>query len=505
MSGAKKILGGVFWSTFSSVINALYGFFSVPVLLMHYGRQQYGLIGLAFSVNVYLRLMDMGFSSGNVKFFSQWLVKHEYVNAAKLFRSSLVFYGSIGILNAIILSIVSFNSQALFHLTAEQAEILHKMFYVLMISAFFGWISSLLDQFLRANEIIGWEQRLIIFSRILQIVVLILTIKLNFSINLYFMLTTFSALIIIPFSVMRIKRLGYPVSFKPTYFHDVFKKVLPYSVNIFSFSIFQFSANYLRPLILSMRSDVVSVADYRILEGFANMILLLGTSFVGVILPMATRATTLGDKSVKDKIAYDGTKYISIFLAFVVFGFIIVSRDLLIVYVGEKYTYLVIWLNIWVCTLLATHNSALSTLVLSNNNIRPIVYISASSAISSLTIAWFLIPHFKVGGVVIGYLAYCLSQLTGYYSYYFYKVMKLDIKRIILKCFLLPVLSMSICSACVFLLVGVFNIRNHFIKILVTAVIYSIIGGIAIFKVVLNRYDKDFIKRLFSKAKPLAA
>lgn len=63
MSSSKKIVSGVIWSTFVNVINALYGFVAVPILINHFGKAEYGLIGLAMSVNVYMNLMDMGFNS----------------------------------------------------------------------------------------------------------------------------------------------------------------------------------------------------------------------------------------------------------------------------------------------------------------------------------------------------------------------------------------------------------------------------------------------------------
>ena len=166
MRSSRSVVEGIFWTTTSNIINACYGFFSVPILLLYFGKQQYGLVGLAFSVNVYLKLMDMGFSATNVKFFSEWLTKREYEKVSQLFQSAFVFYGGIGLINAIVLLIVSIFAKKIFNLTDSQTIILNHLFIVLMISAFFGWISTLFDQFLRANEIIGWEQRLMIFIKI---------------------------------------------------------------------------------------------------------------------------------------------------------------------------------------------------------------------------------------------------------------------------------------------------------------------------------------------------
>ncbi len=496
MSSSKRILSGVIWSSLGNVISALYSFFSVPILLFHFGKQHYGLIGLALSVNVYLKLMDMGFSSGNVKFFSEWIVKKEYVQLNKLFQSSLAFYGTIGIVNAIILSIVSFYAKQIFSLSDSDEDILHSMFYVLMISAFFGWLSALLDQFLRANEIIGWEQRLMIFSRLLQVLALYLTIKFNFSVKLFFALTTFSSLIIIPFSIWKINSLKFKITYFPKYYPEIFKKILPYCLSLFSFGIFQFSAIYLRPIILSMRANVGAVAEYRILEGFANMVLLLGSSFTTVILPSASKAKALNDRFKMDKIAYDGTKYVSVFLSIIVFGFVLVSKDVLNLYVGKAYDYLWIWLIVWIITLLAAHTSAISSLVLSETNLRPIVIMSSFSSISSLTIAWFLTPSYRVGGVVFGYLFYNIFQMGFYYIYYYPKVMQLNSPKIFFKSFFIPSIFVA-STACLVFYVYPYFFHNHgYNRVFLSGAIYMLILLPVVFLLIMNNSDRLFVKQL---------
>ena len=107
MGSSNKVVSGVFWSTIVNVVNGIYGFISVPMLIDYFGKSEYGLIGLAMSINVYLRLMDMGFNSTNLRFFSNWLTKGNKEKARQLFQSSLAFYGSIGVINAIILFILS--------------------------------------------------------------------------------------------------------------------------------------------------------------------------------------------------------------------------------------------------------------------------------------------------------------------------------------------------------------------------------------------------------------
>jgi len=501
MSSSKKAFGGLFWNLSGNVLNVAYTLFSVPILLHHFGKEQYGLIGLAFQINVYLQLMDMGLASGNIRFFSKWIAQGKLSRVSKLFQSSLVFYGVIGIVNVFILGVCAYLSQWMWHLDNAQAVIMHRLFYVLMISAFFGWISTLFDQFLKANEILGWEQRLLIFIKIIQLIILYLTLRLDLSVTIYFMLACFASLLIFPFTILRIRRLKNKVSFVPKYYRRIFMAVLPYSLSAFGVQIFQFSATTLRPLILSFRSGINPFADYRILNGFASTIMTMSVGFVGILIPMATKAVASGNTSSRDKIAYQGTKYLTIFLSLIVFGFVLVSKDVLCMWVGDKYAYLDPWLKLWVLTMLFSHTSAISSLVFAENRLMPVMYISAFSATTSLILAWYLVPQYQVGGIIISYLFYCISQITFYYSYYYRKVLRLDIGRILFRSFFTPAVLLCICAVAAHYSVSFFVLNGRVGRILATGSAFIIFSCPIVFFVLLNADDKMFIKRLLSRRK----
>ncbi len=505
MSSSRKAFGGLFWTISANMLNAAYGLVCTPVLLKHFGKVEFGLIGLATQVNFWLVLLDFGLSSGNIKYFSQWIAKRQFDRVSKLFQSSLLFYGLIGIVNAIILCVFLFLSQSLWHLNAEQALIMHRLFYILIVSAFIGWIDSLFDQFLKANEIIGWEERLMIFVKMLQILALYLTIKLSLNVATYFLLSTLAYMFIFPITIIKIRRLTYRVSFVPKFYKPIFKHVFPYSLNVFVITIFQFSATNLRPLLLSFRAGVSPFADYRIINAFAVTIMALSTNFVGVLLPMATRAVTLGNTENRNKIAYDATKYLTIFLSVIVFGFVLISKDVLCLYVGDKYAYLDIWLKIWILTMLFSHNSAISSLVFAENKLRPVAYISAFSCITSLILAWFLIPHFQVGAIILSYLYYCISQITFYYTYYYPQILQLDVKRILARSFFTPAFGIGLCALIIYCVIPFINTDTRIWRIVTTGSMFSMVAFIVIFFVLLSSEDKKFIKKLLLRRKAVEA
>lgn len=495
MGSGKQIATGVAWTVVLNIINGIYGFISVPILIAYFGKADYGLIGLAMSVNVYLRLMDLGFNSTNVRFFSKWLVEHDYVRVNKLFKTSISFYGTIGFLNAVILLSISLFSSTLFNVTPEQDIVVKHLFYILAISAFISWFTSCFDQLIVANEQVGWVKRISVLPKILQIVVLVLTITIKLNIETYYALSTFSFFIVIPIFIKKIRQLCPFVSFRPSFDKSVFKEVIGYSLNIFSFGIFQFSVNYLRPVFLGIESTPEAITDYNILNGIIGIVIMLGGAFVGVILPSASKVVASNDFSSQNRIAYKGTKYISLTICFCCFGMISVVPELLTAYVGKDYLYLTFWLDLWLLSTLGTHNQAISSLILAGSDVKAITYSTLAAAIIGLLLCWFLIPLYDVGGTVIAYLSYCLVQILFYYIYYWPRVMKINSYRILTGSFM----PFAIIGAVISVIIRFFPIS---LSVWPTLIIK---GGLFFFAytisaiLILDKEDKHFFLGLLRK------
>lgn len=500
MGSSNKIVKGVFWTTLLNIVNGVYGFISVPILIAYFGKSDYGLIGLAMSVNIYLRLMDLGFNSTNVRFFSNWLAKKELDKVRKLFQTSLAFYGSIGLLNALILLGISCFSSQLFHIQEEQGLILKHLFYILAISAFISWLTSCFDQLIKAHEYVGWMQKITLLPKLFQIGILGITVWCHLTIEWYYALTAFSMFLVIPFAVHKIKNIAPYVSFTPFLDKRILKTILPYCLNIFSFGLFQFSINYLRPVFLGMQGNIESVADYRILNGVITVVLMLGGAFMGVILPSASKVVALGDKEAQDRIAYDGTKYITVMLCFCCFGMMSVSKEMLQLYVGSDYLYLSVWLDLWLLTTLTAHNQAISSLILSGSDIRAITYCTIVSSLIGLLACWFLIPIFDVGGTIIAYGIYGLIQVLFYYLFYWPKRMHIDSGKVFKYSF-----SPSVITGFLVMLLVRFGMKrilwtdNDWINFVMEGFAFTLIYTGTIYIFVLNDKDKNFFFNLIRK------
>lgn len=497
MSSGKKVVSGVIWTTILNIVNAIYSFIAVPILINYFGKAEYGLIGLAMSINVYLRLMDMGLGGTNVRFFARWLANGETDNVRKGFQTSLTFYGSIGLINAAILLLISCFSTSIFHVTPEQDIILKHLLYILSFSAFVGWYSSCFDQLIKGTENVAWVQRRSLIPKALMITVLFITVYGKLSIEWYYTLTVLASISILPLSIGKIHKMLPYISFVPRFNKSLFMEMLPYSLNIFSFSIFQFSFHHLRPIFLGIQGTVESVADFKILNGLVGIVTLAGGAFLNSLIPSSSKVVAAGNKKAFDQIVYQGTKYISVVVCFCCFGMMCVGPELLTLYVGESYLYLLPWLNLWLICTLSTHNQAISSLILAGTDIRAISYSSAISSTIGLVASWFLIPSYGVGGTIIAFGIYLCIQLGFYYFIYWPFHMQINSWRVFWRC-LCPYMLIGVILSTFLLHLSIST--NEWISVLSKGTIFTIFY-IVLTWLTFSHEDKNFIQGIINKKK----
>ncbi|MCL4640014.1 MAG: hypothetical protein QHC79_04035 [Pseudosphingobacterium sp.] len=478
MSTLKNIFTGSVWGIIAKVFDAIAKFVTIPMLVGFYGKQDYGLIALTFSLNAYLRLMDLGMNVGSIRFFSIWLSNNEIEKIGKVSRSSIVFYGIIGLINALIFIVMADYGVEMFNVERDQILLYQNMMYVLAISTVLNWLSNVVTQLLSAHNELGWVNKVTFLSSLFNFLTAFIAIKVGLSMNTYFFMYTLSTLIGLPLNIYRLRVYNIPLSqlLFPKWDGKAFKEILGYSMAIFLMGIFQVTANNLRPLLLGKFSSkgIEVLTEYRVMQTIVMLILAFGGVFMQVLLPSTSKVYAEKDQVKLEKIIYDGTKYISIFFSFVVFVIISSSQPLLKIYMGDAYTYLSLWLTVWLITvLISMHNAPVASLVLSTGKTKFLVYSSGISCILSLPITIILAKELNVGSAVIGYLFYVVLQLLFYYIYYIPKILNLKSLKIFFSCFGPTALIGFLSWGCVIGMNEIYVIPNALLNMLVNTILFS--------------------------------
>jgi O-antigen/teichoic acid export membrane protein len=497
----NKVISASFWGMFANVIDAFAKFITIPMLIGFFGKADYGLIALSFSLNAYLRLMELGMSTGAIRFFSIWFAKKETDKLIKVSQSSIVFYGVIGIINGFIFLFLSYHPD-FFSLKPNQVETFRWMMYVLAASAIFNWTSYVVTQLLAALGEIGWTNKTKVISSVLNFVTAYLAIKLKFSLPFYFSLYILSTLVVIPLQIYRLKKSGISIItlIYPKWNFLAFKEVLNYSIAIFAMSIFQFTANNLRPILLASFSSNGSevLTDYRILQTICMLVISFGGVFLNVLLPITTKSYAESNNENIKLLIYKGTKYISVFLSFVIFLLILNAKSILTLYVGKEYAGLSLWLIIWLLTvLLYMHSSPVASMVLSTGKTRFLVYSSALSCIVSIGVTIMLAKTYDVGAAVIGYFVYIVIQMSCYYLYYIPFILKLDSKKIFFGSFVPSAIVGALASFSVHFLKNYLSEDTSLAIMVLNSIVFVVLFALLIVTFIVKPAELKTLKKRF--------
>ncbi|MGF7075517.1 polysaccharide biosynthesis C-terminal domain-containing protein [Mucilaginibacter sp. R-33] len=480
MSTFKKIISGSMWGMLAKILDAIAKFVTIPMLIGFYGKADYGLIALAFSLNAYLRLMDLGMTTGAVRFFSIWFANDEKEKVVKVAQSSLVFYGVIGLINAIIFIITGYYSDHFFHLPPSQTTVFAWMMYILAASTIFNWMSFVVRQLLTACGELGWINATLAISSIFNFITAFVAIKLKISLPVYFLLYILSTVIVIPLNTIRLTKTNIKIGrlLTPKWDGKAFKEILGYSMGIFIMSIFTYSADSLRPIVLGIftTKGTQILTDYRIVQTIIILVNTLGGVFFQVLLPITSRSLALNEKKKIEELIYTGTKYISIFSSIMIFVLMVNSTIILHLYVGKEYEHLSLWLIIGLITqLLQMHLTPIASLVLSTGKTKFLIYSSGFSCIASLVLTAILTANYGMGAAMVGYCGYMVVQISFYYFYYVPKILDLSSVKIFFKSFLPAVIIGIVPYVLIHLMDNMIHTRSLPVLLIINTIVMIVV------------------------------
>lgn len=422
-----------FWSTLAKILNAVFGFLSVPILLGFFGKAEYGLLAIATACNGYMHLMDLGMNTGAVRFFSQWKAENDINRIYRVARTNITFYIVISIINVIGLVALARYGESLFSVTHEQFEQLKHCLYILAIFSTLSWVTTAFNQLLIADKQIAYTQQVNCFLVLLKFLLVYSVLKLNISLTFYFFnLTLILALAIIPYAYKCKKDLLIDSLLPAVYWRD-FKVILVFSISIFTLSLFQVTATQSRPIILSVVAENAAdvVADFRIIEVIPQLIILIGGTFGSIFLPKTSELISLGNHRELESFAYNWTKVTTTIMCFMCFPCMLCAKEILCAYVGNNYVSLSTWVIIWCfIVLVQMHASPCYSLIISKGRTKLLVALTAISCIVSMIINSCLCKYLSVGSAIVGYSVYVLFLMLMYYLFFYKHYLQLSRKQI---------------------------------------------------------------------------
>lgn len=427
-------ISSFFWSTSAKVLNALFGFISIPLLLGFYGKSDYGILSIATACNGYMHLLDMGMNVGAVKYFSQWKAEGKRGLLLRVAHTNITFYTLIAFVNVLLLIGIAIFGEGLFSISHSQFLQLRECLYVLALFAFFSWVTTAFNQLLVADKQLAFTMKCQCMQVVLKFVLVAFTLWLDLSLTVYFLFLTFLvAALIVPYS-WRCLRKKLIDSLHFGFYWGDFRQVLLFSLSIFALSLFQATSTQSRPIVLGIFAldGAESVADFRVIEVFPTFVISVGGIFTSIFLPRTSELVVKSSQKEINRFTYRGTILTSVIANMLCIPLVLGGYDILCAFVGSNYGYLSVWLSIWVvCVLLQVHSTPANALIMAYGKTRPLVLFSAGGCIVSIFVNALLARYYSVGSAVIGYSVYILITLFGNYVVY-YKRLGLNRRKMII-------------------------------------------------------------------------
>lgn len=498
MSRIKKVVAGLSWTFIHDLVRIIIGFVSVPLSLNYFGKETYGLIAMASSINVYLSLLDLGMSNTNVRFFSEFIANGDKDKEQRLISFTTLFYLVIGLVNSVALFICAFFVQDIFKVTPEQAYTLRNLVFILALNATFSWVSACLDQYLTAHELIDWIKKRSVILRLVSFCALLMAIWLKWGIEIYFFLSIFSITMILPLSVYKAKSVSQGLKLSPRYDKEMCRTVLPYALTVFSFSIFYFLAYNSRSLLLGNMCGPEIVAEFTIVITILSVVSMVTSGFTTVFLPMVTKMRVKNEQGSLFKATNSGTKLLNIMLSLVVFVLALDVKEVISIYVGGGYEHLAKWVVFALLTLLLMHRNVMTALVYTERKLT-IVSVMGFVAMSVAFVLYFIfIPKYGLGGVFIGWLGHEIVHTLFYYLYFIPAKLNINTTIVFVKS-VLP--TWILYSFITFLLSWLFTFfdLSAWPSCIIKGVIYVLLAFPATWFLLLDKEERSIIQGLIIK------
>lgn len=496
-SSIKEIIKGSIVGIIGKVIGAGLNFFSLPILLLMYGKPGTGLVGVALSANAFMQIMNMGVPTGAVKNFSEWIEAKNFLSLMRGMQTNQFFFTTIGFINSLILVYIGYNASKFF--SVGHPEVLTQLIYVLAATSFFNWYFMGFQHLLLAYEKIGWVNFSTSLINILNFLAVAVAYWMKASVTMYFFLYSMTNLIVVPINIIVAQKYGYlrRAYFLPILRVKEFKIIISYSMGLFGMGIIQYMANQAQPLILGTMAGKgdTAVADYRILQNVTMLVSLMSSIFLTNFLPYLSKINYRGDSEQINKFVFTSTKWLSVFIFYLCFLVAFDSDRILHMYVGKQANGLATWLTIWSLGMLFMNNQGISSLMLGIGKFRSIIIGLSIASAATIIFSVVFVKQIGVGVTAIGFLIYKVLEAIFIYGYYLPRIGKISSISLIKKSIIWPLLISAASVAVIKLPFNYLYIKNNFAYLSVISLLSFALYGYLVWIFIIGDSEKGMIKK----------
>lgn len=424
MHKKQKLLSNSITNIFAKFFNAIIQLISLPLLISVYSKEGYGLIAIAISLNTLISILQLGIPSGLPKFIAEWFAKKDYLTMQKVTSTVFSFYLFLAFVNLSLILIIRFFLVSYFKISPDQIVVLKELLIVTAIFSFISFPVNFLDKLLAGVQELAFISKLQVIRTILfSGLVLAIFLRPNvLTLVQFYVIRCTIMIILVPLKLAKWLKYGTIETFFPKLAFKESVPLLKYCLQLFWIGTLMVLAEGLKPLVLSLRTPAnaaTNMADYEIIYKLVIFLRMISASFVTALVPYISHEYFNGNKTIYKNVIQKVTKPIWAFGALVVFLLILLSRELLVIYVGTENLYLQKWLVLLLAgSLYILYTPGISAVVIASGRLLPYSIATALASLVSLSVCWYLVPISPLGGMIYSFISYFSIIFVVVHFYY---------------------------------------------------------------------------------------
>lgn len=485
----------------SYIVSIIY----TPIMLRLLGQSEYGLFNLVSSVVAYLGVLNFGFGSAYMRYYSKYKVKEDREKIAVLNGMFLIIFiaiGSIAVTSGIFLAL---NSNLVFgnQLTNHELNITKILIIILVFNLAISFPSIIFNSYITVNEKFIFQKTAQLIRLVSNPFVILPVLYMGYgSIGMVLATTILNITIEIINVVYAYRKLNMAFNFRG------FDIKLMKEMTLFSSFIFinmissQISWN-VDKFILGRLYGTVSVAVYGLAAQINSYYLSIGTAISYLFIPRIHRLVSNTASNNELTILFTKIGRIQfMILSLICSGYIFFGRIFIITWAGMNYSesYIIVILLIVPATIPLIQNIGIEIQRAKNlHSFSTWIYLVI--AILNILISIPLAQRYEGAGAALGTAIALIIGNGIIMNWYYKKRVGLDIKYFwlqilkIIPALIVPLLFGILTTS----LIDLTNLFNY----LVTGVTFGIIYMISLWKFGMNQFEKELftnpIKRLLTK------
>lgn len=337
---ANQLKMGVILSYLSRVITIIIGLLYTPLMIRLLGQSEYGLYNISASLISYLGILNLGFGSAYMRFYSRYKVAQEKERISTLNGMFLLIFSILGIVAVIAGIVLSFNVGIIFgpSLTANEIQTAQILMLILVVNLGVSFPNIIFSTYIQANEHFIFSNTLQILKQITTPLITLPLLIMGYGSIGMVIVSTLVSIIVEMFNInFSINKLKMHFSFRDFDF-ELLKEMSVYSFYIFINMIVDQVNQNLDKTIIGRYGGTIIVAIYSVGENFELIYQQLSTSISSVFTPKIHRmiSDNASDSVLTEFFTRVG-RIQFILLSLILSGFVFFGRPFIGIWAGENY------------------------------------------------------------------------------------------------------------------------------------------------------------------------